>query len=302
MNRYALVVDDTHMTEGVHALLNALIYYGADEIDFHYLWWPGSTAQQALDAGTFSFYPNFYPHRFDADLFPPEYAPLFADTANACYAMRWAFAGALRDYQAVSIFDADILLVNDPRPWFRVAAQTGMFCVAGNDYSGNELDAFDLSSIEGDASPPIHNQPSFWRNDAWGDFMLDLPLKSLRERRSDITTLSRKLIEEDRLGEVLVLGNWQFLQTHYYNLRLCKREVGGKRYLALHANGDRLVSVHRRWWIPYECTRFVTDITEPSDRARGLNNIRLFHEMYNYFNLDCEHRLDGYDPTWEEPA
>ena len=300
MNQYALVVDDTHMTEGVHALLNALIYYDmADKVDFHYLWWPGSTAQEALENNTYGFYPNFYPHRFDADLFPPEYKPLFQDCANACYHLRWAFCDQLREYEACSIFDADILLVNNVLPWFRVAAETGMLALPNNDFSGFEREAPHLDGIQGDASPVWHNQPCFFAPEIWGRFMADIPLKGLREHRSDIVTLTRKLIEEDRTDQVLTMSNVEWLSTHYYRQRLVRRNVADKRYLALHENGDRLNAVHRRWWIESICRQFITDITEGPDRDRGRENIRLFWDFYRFFNQECEHALD-YPFVWPE--
>lgn len=299
-NRFALVLTDTHMIPGVHALLNALIYYGCEEVDVHYLWWPGSPAQAALDAGTYSFYPHFYPQRFDAGLFPPEYGPLFGDAPNACYHMRWAYAGSLTQYLAVSIFDADILLCNNILPYFDLAAQTEFFITPNNDYSGFEREAPHLSGIQGDASPPWHNQPCFFAPNIWGSFMRDIPLVGMAEKRSDIVALSRMLIERELLDRVLTLPNCLWLQTHYCNLKLRPRNVGDKRYLALHENGDRLNAVHRRWWIPSICTQFVTDITPGPDREIGLNNIRLFHEMYRFFNQDCAHRLEG-DFSWEEP-
>ncbi len=292
MPKYAICLTDTHLVPGSHALMSSLQYYGAaEDVAIHYLFWPGTEAAAAVADGLFDFYPNFIPEPLVPDLLPLEYAPLWDDRPNCCYHSRWARAGMLQGYDAVSVFDADILLVQDPRPWFRVAAQTGLLVLPDNDYSGYQADGYDLAGIQGDASPAWHNQPSFWRNDTWGAFMRDLPLVGLAEHRSDIVALSRMLIERGLTDEVLTTWNGQFLQTHYYNLRLCKREVGGKRYLALHANGDRLVSVHRRWWIPWECTRFVTDITDPADRERGLNNIRLFHDFYTFFNLQCEHRL-----------
>jgi hypothetical protein len=298
--RYALVLTDTHMTPGVHGLLNGLLYYGMEEVEVHYLYWPGSTAHQALEAGTYDFYPYFVATPLAPTLLSEEYAPLWADTANCCYHSRWAYAGLL-PHEVVCVSDADLTACNSWLPYFEVAAATGLFCTPNNDYSGYEPEAADLSGIVGDASPPLHNNPCFFSPAVWGDLVREIPRLGLREQRSDIVALSRLLLERGLMDRVLTLPNCLWLATHYYNQRLWRREVGGKRYLGLHESGDRLYAFHRRWWMPYICTQFATDATPGPDRDRALNNIRLFHEHSRFLNQDCTHRLEGYDFTWEEP-
>lgn len=301
MNRFALVITDTHLVPGSHALLSALEYYGASEVDVHYLAWPGSPAADAVVAGEYSWYPNFYHIPLVPDILPPEYAPLWDNAPNCCYHSRFAYAANLKEYEAVSIFDADILLCNNPIPYFELAATSGKFLTPDNEYSGYQADGYDLAGIQGDASPPWHNQPSFFCPATWGSFMRRIPLVGMAEKRSDIVALSRMLLQEGRADDVLTLPACLWLSTHYYRQHLVLRNVGDKRYLALHENGDRLNAVHRRWWMSSICTQFLTDITPGEDRERGRNNIRLFHDMYTFFNRDCTHRLE-YDYEWVAPT
>jgi len=301
LNQYAIVVTDTGFGPGINAMLNALLYYDMGEIHFHHLFWPGTDAADAVREKQYEFYPNYRAVPLTPDLLPPEYTSLWADAPNCCYHSRWAYAARLTDYSAVSIMDADILLCNDIRSWFEVAAQTDFLLLPDNDYSGYSNESYDLRGIQGDASVPWHNMPAFWSPAVWGDFMAEIPLIGLAEKRSDICMLNRLLIQRGLLDRILTLSNSQWLSTHYYNLKLIRRDVGNKRYLALHENGDRLNAVHRRWWMESICRQFITDITEGPDRDRGRENIHLFWDFYRFFNTECEHKLD-YPFVWPEDA
>jgi hypothetical protein len=295
--KYALVLTDSGLIPGTHGLLNGLLYYGcAEQVEVHYLYWPDSPAEDAVRSGLYDFYPHLVAHSMGDLLHDSPLAPLPPD--YACFHLRWFYAGKL-PHEAVSIWDADMTLAGDLRPWFEVAATTGMFLTPNNDFSGHEPEAFSLSAIieEGDASVIYHNMPCFWDPGLWGDLACAVARRGLMETRTDCVALTCLLAERGLLDRVLTLPNWQWVHSHWYNLRLCARDIAGKRYLALHQTGDRLTAFHRRWWEASTCDHFLGDCVGGWGYENALHNITLFHEHNRFLNQDCAHALD-YDFTW----
>jgi len=66
MSKYALVVTaDERLLPGVHAMLNAMRYYGTEGVEFHYLYWPSKNGYKFIDDMQAS---GFFPFLVPIDL------------------------------------------------------------------------------------------------------------------------------------------------------------------------------------------------------------------------------------------
>jgi hypothetical protein len=207
----------------------------------------------------------------------------------------------LIDYDAVMVIDADMVIVNDLTPWFVIADKTGRLCIPNNDYSSNEYDQYNLESMRGASSPPLHNMPSFFKPCLWKEVMERIPEISLEGTYGDMTSLSRSLIEHGKMNDkdLIVNPNALWVQSHFCHIKLHRRKIGGKEFLALNnIAGDRLYTFHRRWWMASVRKRFVDDIRH-ADWAKefGKNNTDLFYFFTKFFNMDTKMK---YHIEWKE--
>jgi hypothetical protein len=295
MGKYALIVTDTGMFPGTNAMINAFPYYNI-QAEFHYLY-KGKAAQKFAEERSEDIV------AVDIEDLKKQYGVMHfkGDRESVWYCKMYRYLYAINhliDYDAVMVIDADMCIVNDITPWFEIADKTGKLCIPNNDYSSNEYDQFNFESLKGASSPPLHNMPSFFKPSLWVDVMKRVPEISLEGTFGDMTSLSRSLIESGKIndGSLIVNPNALWVVSHFCHIKLHRRLIGNKQYLALNnIAGDRLYSVHRRWWMASVRRKFVEDIRH-ADWAKdfGKNNVDLFYWFYKFFNTnkDMKYHID----------
>jgi hypothetical protein len=302
-NKYAIVVTDSGFIPGVNGMLNALEYYGI-KADFYHIHSLNEAVKDFVDElNNSKYFDNYYSINIE-DLKNDNRYPSHDKKKESVWYLkmyRYLFAVyELTEYDAVAIFDADMQIVNDITDYFEIAAKTGRILMPNNDFSGNEYDDFNIESIKGAASPPLHNMPLFFKpNEECKKIFSDIPKISLEGTWGDMTSINRSLIKHNKIKDVMVLPNTLWLQTFHYNIKLYMRKIGGKRFLALSRCGDRLYSFHRRWWFSSICEKEIKEIKQYDSQQIGFNNIKLFWEMTRFFNLECGHKIK-WNEKWGE--
>jgi len=296
MSKYALIVTDTGLFPGSNAMINAFPYYDI-QAEFHFLY-KGKAAQQFAEERKEDII------AVNIDDLIKDYNvmhPRVGESVWYCKMYRYLYAiNNLIDYDAVCVIDADMCIVNDLYPWFEVADKTGRLVIPNNDYSSNEYDHYNIQSLKGASSPPLHNMPSFFKPKLWVDVMKRIPEISLEGTYGDMTSLSRSLIEHDKMNfkDLLVTPNSLWVLSHFCHCKLHKRRLNDRWFIGTHnVAGDRLFSFHRRWWMASVRKRFVDDIKH-ADWAKefGQNNTDIFHWFYKFFNTDKQHK---YQIEWK---
>jgi hypothetical protein len=297
MADFAIVVTDTGMIPGTNGMLNALDYY-CNDIDFYYLHL-GRWVEPYLEGWQKAF-PYFHPIKIadlQADGYPKH--PRAGENVWYCKMYRYLFAvRELKEYEAVSVFDADMQITNNIMIWFEIAAETGRLLLPNNDYSGQEYDQHNIEAIRGAASPPLHNMPNFFDPEKFGWIMEQIPVESLAETLGDMSSLSRILIKTGEINRIMPLPNLFWIQSNFYSVKLVKRIINGKWFLCHNKMGDRINSFHRRWWFESICRKKIGMPKEPVAKEFAKNNVRLFWEFTRHFNLSLKHKIKWDEKKW----
>lgn len=302
MGKYAIITTDTGMFPGVNGMLNALKYYGND-VEFHYLWDGPKAEKFANEIVKDGFFKKFYPIRLRGLMeegWPKHHKP----GEIVWYTMFYRYVYAVRkllDYDAVSVFDADMQITNNIMQFFEMADKTDLLFMPNNDYSGQEFDECQAKAIKGAASPPLHNMPCFFKPKYFVDVMEEIiPRNYEVEVGGDMTALSHALLKLDVMKKVVPTPNVLWVLSHYYNVRLHKRKIADKLYLTLHHKGDRVNSFHRKWWHDSVCRNFIHQVKEKENRVIAANNINIFWQFTMFFNFELYHTIE-WDPKWGVP-
>jgi len=295
MAKYALVVTDSGYTYGINALINGLKYYG-NEVTFHHLYWgvkAEAWSKSIQSSGEF----DFKSVNLQELAKNPSY-PKIRDRMGAagyCKFYRYYYCALeLVDagYDAVCIMDADVMVVNNIMPWFEVAAASDKILMPNNDMSPYENNWYDQNNIRGGSSPPLHNMPLFFKPSfTMKSILLSISDMSEKWQVSDMASLNHAIIEAGQMDNVLVQPSCLWLIAIPYNIRLVHREIGGLKYLVLHKTGDKVNSVHRPWWKPEYCKKFIEGCSDKVSRNVTLNNIILFWDMLYFFNTQLYHKI-----------
>lgn len=299
--KYAILCTDSGYLPGINGMLNGLHYYNND-IDFHYVYKDskhGALSQYIEDIKQDPWYADRIFATPYEELIKEGY-PVGKDRPvwrlkffRYLYCVR-----RMQHYDAVAIFDADMIIVNNIMRYFDIAAETGRVLVPNNDYSGEEYDCY-RGGYKGASSPPLYCQPLFFQpsNPDIVRAFERIPELAMEKDTSDMVAFNHTMIESKLIDELLLLPAATWLQVHYYFMQLAQRVVGGKKFLAFHRGGDRLYSFHRRWWHETDCRKKMLMPKTALGAAFAYNNVRLFWEFTRFFNLECRHKID-WNPKW----
>jgi len=292
MPKYALVVTaDMRFIPGVNGMLNALKYYGCDDIEFHLV--HTFPAKDGYIEKAQAIFPNLR----------PTYVPTFIEEHGIPmpasgrpskslmkYCRWWYPAMCLQNYDAIAIFDADRQIVNNLRPYFEITAKSDMILVAKNDYSEAEWDSYDARRAM-TKQPPIYSNPFFAKPRTVKDMFMRIPEHSVEHATGDMHPVNALLLEMELIKQVLILPCvfWVFVDVQ--NVRLARREINGKYYIGLHPLGDLLFTFHRRYWGIRMCMRMANG-KQPWQKINGMNNVDIFWWFTHYFNTELYLKID----------
>jgi hypothetical protein len=292
--RFAFIVSDSGFIPGVNGMLNALDYYGT-EVDFHLLYW-GEETEAFAKSREDQIHKAVDLTKLVGTEHYPAHEKGMKEKAWHCKFYRYLYAiHECQEYDAVAIFDADMLIVNDITIYLEIAASLDRVVLPNNDWSNQEYDRINVEAIKGASSPPCHNMPLFFDPKKFKHVFEPLVEVAREVGVSDMAAVNHCLIRAGEMERVFALPNAFFVLSHYYNIKLHLRDVAGKKFLGLWQGGDRIVAVHRRWWSKAWCDKFSSDVKEDDARMIADNNIKHFNNLYRFFNTEWKWKIEWKD-------
>ena len=303
MPKYAVVISaDARFLPGVNGQLNAMQYYGMDDIEFHLIHnFPDSNGYIEKAKKVFPFL-----HTTSVDDFMNESGRWVKAgeekyTRSLMKFVRWWYpADRLSDYDAICVLDADMMIVNDLTRYFDMIARSDMIGLAKNDYSEAEWFNYDEKRAM-QANPPIYCVPFFITGRRAKELFPMFPEYAQnakkyskhwpKETTGDMHPVNLTLLHTGMIKDLFPLPatQWVFVETTH--VKLARREIAGKRYVGMHPRGDLINVFHRKYWGQCECTRYANG-HGPTTRVNGVNNARIFWEMTRFLNTELYLKVD----------
>ncbi len=275
------------LREGANAFINGLDYHD-NEVDFYLAGGPDDKLyiEEAKKVKDLKVNLNFVDLAELVDKYP---APGKRGGWHVRF-YRYKIAETIgRNYDAVMIVDADMLCVNNLMKWFEVAHGSGLIVLPNNSWGSTteKVTELGIEFLKGASSPPFHNMPMFIDCNKWHDFLHKVFEWGKVEDWGDMVQVSRTIYRENLLDQTLATPNNLWVVSSWYYDMIKRGMRGGKRYF-INAE-EKINTIHRRWWMESVCAKFVGDIKEADNLARGRNNAKLFWEEYRWANT--EHKI-----------
>jgi hypothetical protein len=342
MPKYALVMTaDSRLLPGVHAMLNASKYYGFhDKIEFHLLYWPGKEMDQFIsEMHSSGYYPNFKPVNLDEyrnqegpeeQGFKPVYYLKF---------YRSLYAGRMKDYDAVGFMDADMAIVGDISPYFKLAHEADRICMVDWKYNQRRVDsdwyrtAPQREGIHCTSGCPYDPCATFFTPKTWGDHFIKIHKLGMNVvKNSEMPTMNYMIIMDGLLEEIIrlpmirwtvrkwgeVTTEWeQPLSGHPCQMFINEPLLPDDRFLCrfqdkneiewdYHLNEwqvNTMMAIHGRW-------HFRATLEKKTCRGKLLKrhraleqnqNIANIWKAFKFFNFCCYTRLNPWKEEWGSP-
>ncbi len=281
-NRYAVIMIAKGMREGVNAFINGLDYHD-NIVDFYLVGGPDDQeyVEEAKKIQDLKVNLIFVDINKLIEKYP---APGKRGGWHVRF-FRYKVAETIgRNYEAVLIVDADMLCVNNFMKYFKVAHDTGFLVLPNNSWGSSieKVQDIGIEFLKGASSPPFHNMPLFIDCNKYEGFLHKVFEWGKVEDWGDMVQVSRTIFREKLLDSVFPLPNNLWVVSSWYYDLIKPAMAHGKKYFV--QAEERIFTIHRRWWMPTVCTKFVGDIKEADNLVRGKNNARLFFDEYKRMN------------------
>ena len=288
--RFALVMTaDAGLLPGVHAMLNALKYYGDDSIEFHLLYWP-SKEMDVFNKQMTEYYSNFrcldvrsLIHGSDEERFRPVYYLKF---------YRSLYAGQMTDYDAVAYFDADRFITASIYQYFDQTVKTGKILMCDHKFDMRRYKAgfYNKYKIQGTNGCPYDSAATFFIPAVHGKYFEKVHEVGKMIGRGEMASVNYMLITDNLLLDVIPLPK------HLWNLRNLleikmrwMQDIDGKCRLITDA-GEHVVSIHGRYHIRGAMAKKAAKIYDKKWTQGHLihnDSLREFLKVIDFFNWNC---------------
>ena len=343
MPKYALVMTaDSRLLPGVHAMLNASKYYGFhDKIEFHLLYWPGPEMEQFVcEMQSSGHYPNFKPVNLldyrnqegpEEQGFKPVYYLKF---------YRSLYAGRMKDFDAVGFMDADMAIVGDISPYFKLAHEADRILMVDWKYNQKRVDsdwyrtAPQREGIHCTSGCPYDPCATFFTPKTWGDHFIKIHKLGMNVvKNSEMPTMNYMIIMDGLLEEIIRLPcirwtqrQWGAITTEwnnpqgFYEMIITEPKPTEQYEEFLMKFNDineakwnyeptdcrwpnRMLSIHGRW-------HFRATLEKKPCRGNMLKrhraleqnqNIANIWKAFKFFNFCCYTRLNPWKEEWGSP-
>ncbi len=283
MNKYAIIITaDIKLLPGVMALINGVRYYGND-VDVYLLYWAGGlegTFERKLDnlkaQGEYDFL-NLIDLGFEVSCSIKEDSWLYNCKAKF-YLKFWRhyYPEQLLDYEAIAIFDADMMICNNIMQYFEIAEKTGRILIPRNtSIHATEIDNYCETAFRASYAPPCHSMPLFYDPEKYYQLFEKVPELAHKMGHGEMVAINKLFHDYDMYKDLILLPNSLWLGTRWKDL---KYEIlyGNDDIRHITVAGDRVFSIHGRWWTQ----EFIDKI--PQDNEVGRHNGILFKEIYEW--------------------
>jgi len=336
MPKYALVMTaDERLLPGVHAMLNAIKYYGwPDNLEFHFLHWRGKNIEKFLsDMKASGCYPNLVPVNL------MEYKDKYGEETKhfmPVYYLKFyrsLYAGRLTGYDAVGFMDADRAIMGDISPYFALAQQSGRICMVDYKYRQKRWNNgfYNEHPHMGTGGAPFDPAATFFDPKLYGKDFEKIREYGRELGNSEMPNVNYMLITHGHLPNVLRLPTmrwnvrrWGHLDTEWVKgtdkwqmwiqnvpeetLLWSEGAPDNKSQLEFGFPYDKsdpstMLAIHGRWWFRATLQKktakealFARKSWESCIRQN--NNISNIWEVFKFFNFDCYTKLDPWMPEW----
>lgn len=283
---YAVVMTCVGMLDGVNAFINGLDHH-ENHVDFFLI---GKEAEEKYVENLvkpikdLSVNVIFIPLDLCGKIWPVPEGTIKRQGWRVRF-YRYAIANVVKDlYKSVCIVDADMLCVNNIMRYFELAENSKLLILPSNPWGCKVEKILDLGiePLRGASSPPFHNMPMFIDPKYWSSFLEKIHFWGLNESWGDMVTVSRTIFRENLLDKVVTLPNLLWVHSSWYYDLIRKTTMREKYYL--YCMEEKISMIHRRWWVPSVCAKFINAIKQEDALRKGINNARIFFDTYKKFN------------------
>lgn len=285
MDKYAVVwTTNKGYMPGTNAILNALEYYGMDNIDKYvvYIW-----DIQELEQNYLQQWPNVNFVSMDTKYWhEKKNVYWWCIYSDILYSLDKLF----NKYEVILFWSADICMLNDISVFFEIAEKTKKIILGTNEHGTHRLNKLSVSW------PYVHT---------WSIPYADIPWFVPKEKKYFLETMIEyqkkddcKLNRMDAINyavrdldeDIITTPGELWIQNVPYRIPLC--ESNNEYYFK--GSSTRLNSFHRKYWIVNYIKNYIRD---GNDIAK--NNVKLFNKAWNFFNKDCRVKWNEGVETWD---
>lgn len=301
MNKYAFICTaDARMLPGVNAMLNAMKYYGDDDIEFHLLYWPSHLTEDYVNMIDKSgHFPNFRAIDVTTMIMPYDHG------MKAVYYLKFyrtLYASQLTDYDAVAFFDADRFITDTIKEYFDIAVESGKILMPDYRFRREHIyDGFyDQYPIQGTNGCPFDPSATFFVPSIWGKYFETIHrLGRNIVKRSEMPTVNYMLITDKLLEEVIGLPTRLFNLRKWHSFHIdWGKDESGKYAMQVYETNERMVTIHGRWWFTGTLVKKAAkEETLKKKPVLAVHNhaMNQIIKVMDYFNFECWTQID-----WQE--
>jgi hypothetical protein len=292
-SKYALVISaDINYLVGVNATINALDYYG-NQIDLHFIhddlpdnYW------DSLKKSDLNYRIVLHPHKEIVKKFLEEYPNSFQNRFQQwTYIKYWYMANLREDYDVVSCWDGDEILLNNITPWYDLVCGTRYMMAAYHAFHNWDHENYDERCFPSDTQP-LWNAPLICDPKKW--YLLFLTMLKMEEttRWPDMLSFNRCMLALDKMKDVFLLDDCEWGTQYIYFGMLYERRIGGKDMLVGGPTYFRVNTIHGKW-CNKGFTQTLINKTDPVTAGKIINNVALIEKMHKKMNTT--HKVNFYD-------
>ena len=220
MLKYALVMTaDSRLLPGVHGMLNASKYYGFDDIEFHLLYWPGDEMEKFVSAMQAS---GQFPHFKAINLLDYRNAEGPEEQGHKpVYYLKFyrsLYAGRLVNYDAVGFMDADMAIVGDISPYFKLAHEADRILMVDWRFNQERVDSgwYMKYKIHATSGCPYDPCATFFTPKTWGKHFVKVHKLGMNVvKRSEMPTMNYMIIMDGLLNEIIRLPSIRWTERKW---------------------------------------------------------------------------------------
>jgi len=286
MKNALIVTANKEFLPGLNALLNSLDYYG-NTPDVHILYNSDLCSYVHAIRGRFNF--RIHPFAIKG-LSDPEKEDFF----NYTYT-RYKYVEIIKEnYDVISHFDADTVILNNIMPYYEIAAKTTLFVVPASTLCQFPPEEFTDEALAKEI--PFFNHPCFYNPHLYAGAIQriwDIGQERYKvDRENDTISFNRTLFRGGILKNLLVLPGNLWLGSNTISRENFYRKSAGDKFYIHTTENHRIQSFHGKYWQPDYLEKHSKALEKwPEKLDRLTNNVTLFRRIISFFNDDCKIKL-----------
>jgi hypothetical protein len=316
MSKYAITIGSSHAyAMGLNATLNALDYYGVEDIDVYVF--SSKFMREYFDYIKNKF--NFAVYYIDAEELCPHSETHFADDQGTAWQDVMFFWGKyplfhrIKDkYDAILHLDGDCMVTDNISDTFKITAETGNILIANNGRSVAQLHTINNWAtsrerlLEFCKGHPVLNYVFFFDAKKYTnliDYIWELRNDSEKNTKHfglETAYFVQGLYDLNLLDKIVPLSFGHWISDDYLGkieMQLIKDK--NDKYHLIAPDGENIKVMHSRFWNNH-ITQHTIHLSDPKSSSRNnpiyfnylLHNFEICTKMTDFLNYDWKSKLD----------